>query len=215
MPINSIFDEISENVVKGAPEEKIRELTQRAVNQGYQVKEIMDKGLIAGLEIVGAKWKEGEAFIPEVLLSAKVMAAGMDVIRDLIVKSDIKPIGTIAIGTVKGDVHSIGKSLVAMLMEASGFEVHDLGIDVYPERFVEVVREKEPDLLGMSTLLTTTMPRIEDTIKAIEQEGLRVITMIGGAPVTQEYADSVRANCYAPDAASAVAKAKELLGISS
>jgi len=183
------------------------------VKEGYPVRDIIDKGLLLGLEVIGERWKKGDAFIPEVLLSAKVMGAGMYVIRDSIVKSGIKPIGKVVIGTVRGDVHNIGKSLVAMLLGSAGFEVHDLGVDVAPDKFVKAVKEQKPDLLGMSALLTTTMPGIADTVKALKKEGLKVITLVGGAPVTQEYATSIGADGYAPDAISAVAKAKELLGV--
>lgn len=213
MAKDSVLREIAEVVTKGESEVKVRELTQRAVKEGYQVRDIIDKGLLLGLEVIGERWKKGDAFIPEVLLSAKVMGAGMDVIRDSIVKSGIKPVGKVVIGTVRGDVHNIGKSLVAMLLGSAGFEVHDLGVDVAPEKFVKAVKEQKADLLGMSALLTTTMPGIADTVKAIKKEGLQVITLIGGAPVTQEYATSIGADGYAPDAISAVAKAKELLGI--
>ena len=209
----SILAQITECVVKGESEEKVKDLTQKAVAQGHQVKDIIDGGLLAGLNKIGEMWKEGEAFIPEVLLSAQVMGVGMEVIREQITKDGIKPIGKIVIGTVRGDVHSIGKSLVSMLMGSAGFEVHDLGIDVSPEKFVEAVREQKPDLLGMSALLTTTMPGIADTIIALREADLKVLTMVGGAPVTQDYADSVGADGYAPDAISAVAKAKNLLGV--
>jgi 5-methyltetrahydrofolate--homocysteine methyltransferase len=213
MAESSILGEISECVVKGESEERVKELTQKAVDQGYQVREIVDGGLLAGLTTIGDMWREGEAFIPEVLLAAQVVDAGMEVIRDLIMKDGIKPIGKVVIGTVQGDVHSIGKSLVSMLMASSGFEVNDLGIDVPPEKFIEAVREQKPEIVGMSALLTTTMPGIADTIKALKEANLEVITMVGGAPVTQEYADSVGADGYAPDAISAIAKAKELLGV--
>jgi 5-methyltetrahydrofolate--homocysteine methyltransferase len=213
MARDSVLKEIAETVTKGESEVKVRELTQRAVKEGYPVRDIIDKGLLLGLEVIGERWKKGDAFIPEVLLSAKVMGAGMDVIRDAIVESGIKPIGKVVIGTVRGDVHNIGKSLVAMLLGSAGFEVHDLGVDVAPEKFVKAVKEQKADLLGMSALLTTTMPGIADTVKALKKEGLKVITLIGGAPVTQEYATSIGVDGYAPDAISAVAKAKELLGI--
>jgi len=213
MAKDSVLKEIADTVVKGESEEKAKELTQKAVKDGYPVRDIIDKGLLLGLEVIGERWKKGDAFIPEVLLSAKVMGAGMDVIRDVIVKSGIKPIGKVVIGTVKGDVHSIGKSLVAMLLGSVGFEVHDLGVDVAPEKFVKAVKEQKSDLLGMSALLTTTMPAMADTIKALKKEGLKVTTMVGGAPVTPEYAASIGADGYAPDAISAVSKAKELLGI--
>lgn len=216
MAESSILREISECVIKGeleGAEEKVKELTQKAVDQGYQAREIIDGGLLAGLTTIGDMWTEGEAFIPEVILAAQVMHAGMEVIRDLIVKDDVKPIGKVVIGTVQGDVHSIGKSLVSMMMGSSGFEVHDLGVNVSPEKFVQTVREQKADILGMSALLTTTMPGIADTIEAIKEANLKVTIMIGGAPVTQEYADSIGADGYAPDAISAVSKAKELLGV--
>jgi len=209
----SVLDEISDAVVKAESEAKVKELTQKAVDEGYPVKEILDNGLVKGVNVIGQMWKEGEAFIPEVLVSAKVMRAGMEVVKELMVKSGIKPIGKIVIGTVKGDVHSIGKSLVAMMMENVGFEVHDLGVDVPAEKFIEAVKAEEADLLAMSALLTTTMPVMADTIKAANTEGLKIVTMIGGAPTTQEYADSIGASGYAVDAQSAVDKAKALLGV--
>jgi len=213
MSADSILEQIAESVVKAEADEKVRELTQKAVDEGRGAKEIIDGGLLLGLNRIGEMWGRGEAFIPEVILSAQAMAAGMEVIRDLIVESGIKPIGKVVIGTVKGDVHDIGKSLVAMMLRSSGFEVVDLGVDVAPEKFVEAVKEHKPDLLGMSALLTTTMPGIEDTIKAVKQDGLHVLTLIGGAPVTQRYADEVGADGYAPDAALAVAKAMSLMGV--
>ncbi len=212
----SVLEEISDAVVKAESEAKVKELTQKAVDEGYPVKEILDNGLVKGINVIGQMWKDGEAFIPEVLVSAKVMRAGTEVIKELMDKSGIKPIGKVVIGTVKGDVHSIGKSLVAMMMENVGFEVHDLGVDIAPERFVEAVKAQEADLLAMSALLTTTMPSIKDTLEALKESemGSQIKTMIGGAVVTQEYADEIGADGYAPDAVSAVAKAKELRNIS-
>jgi 5-methyltetrahydrofolate--homocysteine methyltransferase len=208
----SLLEEIAEAVVKAESGEEVKELTQRAINEGYQAREIMNSGLIKGMNDAGEKWASGEFFIPEVLHSAEKTRAGMEILRELIVKDDIKPIGKVIIGTVKGDVHNIGKSLVAMMLESAGFEVHDLGVDVAVEKFVEVVKAQRPDLLALSALLTTTMPAMLDTIQAIKEEGLKVNTIIGGSPTTQEYADSIGASGYAPDAISAVAKAKELLG---
>jgi len=213
MATDSILQQISESVVKAESAEVVKDLTQRAVNEGYNIRDIVDRGLLAGLNTIGDMWARGEAFIPEVIVSARVTSAGMDVIRDLMVDSDIKPIGKVVIGTVKGDVHDIGKSLAAMMLRSSGFEVIDLGVDVAPEKFVGAIKEHSPNLLGMSALLTTTMPWIEATIKAVKQEGLGVITLVGGAPVTQEYANSIGADGYAPDAVLAVAKAKQLMGI--
>lgn len=209
----SVLEEIREAVVKAESEARVIELTQKAVDEGYPVKEILDNGLVKGINVIGRMWKDGEAFIPEVLISAKVMRAGAEVIKELMTKSGIKPIGKVVIGTVKGDVHSIGKSLVAMMMENVGFEVHELGVDVAPEEFVEAVKTQQADLLAMSALLTTTMPAMAETIRAVNSAGLKVTIMIGGAPTTQEYADSIGADGYAADAQSAVDKAKALLGI--
>jgi len=211
--MTAVLEEISDAVVKAESEAKVKELTQRAIDEGYPVKEILDNGLVKGINVIGQMWIKGEAFIPEVLVSAKVMRAGTDVIKELMIKSGIKPIGKVIIGTVKGDVHAIGKSLVAMMMENVGFEVHDLGVDVAPEKFIEAIKAHNADLLAMSALLTTTMPVMAETIQALNTEGLKVTTMIGGAPTTQEYADSIGASGYAVDAQSAVNKARELLGV--
>ena len=161
----SVLDEISDAVVKAESEAKVKELTQKAVDEGYPVKEILDNGLVKGVNVIGQMWKEGEAFIPEVLVSAKVMRAGMEVVKELMVKSGIKPIGKIVIGTVKGDVHSIGKSLVAMMMENVGFEVHDLGVDVDSQRFIEATKTHEADMVCMSALLTTTIPEMKNIVE--------------------------------------------------
>jgi len=211
--MDSVLEEIREAVVKAESEARVIELTQKALDEGHPVKEILDNGLVKGINVIGQMWKEGEAFIPEVLISAKVMRAGTEILKKLMAKSGIKPIGKVVIGTVKGDVHSIGKSLVAMMMENVGFEVHELGVDVAPEKFVEVIKTQQADLLAMSALLTTTMPAMADTIQAVNSAGLKVTTMIGGAPTTQEFADSIGADGYATDAQSAVDKAKALLGI--
>jgi 5-methyltetrahydrofolate--homocysteine methyltransferase len=191
----------------------VKELTQRAVDEGYPAKDILDKGLVMGINIIGEKWKAGDAFIPEVLASSKVMRAGTEIIKDLMAKTGIKPVGKVVIGTVKGDVHNIGKDLVAMMMENAGFEVRNLGVDVAVESFVEAIKSTQPNLLAMSALLTTTMPAMADTIETIKEQGLQVKTMIGGAPTTQAYADSIGADGYAVDAQSAVSKAKKLLGL--
>lgn len=209
----SVLEDIRNAVIKGEPEAEVKRLTQRAIDDGYEVKEILDNGLVAGIDEIGRMWKEGQAFIPEVLLSSKVMHAGMDVIKHLLVRSGTKPTGKVVIGTVKGDAHEIGKSLVSMMMEAFGFEVHDLGVDVAPEKFVEAANAQKADIVAMSALLTTMMPQMGITVKAIKEAGLKVTTIVGGAPVTQEYADSIGADGYAPDAISAVDKAKELVGL--
>ncbi|HIC94650.1 MAG TPA: cobalamin-binding protein [Anaerolineae bacterium] len=208
-----ILQEIASNLYKGE-EEAVAKLVQEALDQGLSPEEILADGLIAGMDKVGRDFKAGDLFVPEVLIAARAMHAGMDVLKPLLTDAKSHSVGKMVIGTVKGDLHDIGKNLVAMMMEGAGFEVVDLGIDVPPERFVEAVEEEKPDLVGMSALLTTTMPMMRTTLEALEEAGLRgrVKVMVGGAPVTQAWAEEIGADGYAPDAASAVDKAKELLG---
>ena len=206
------FEEMADNLIKGkAPE--VKELTQKAVNEGVGVEKILDEGLIAGMDIVGKKFQANEFYVPEMLIAARAMKAGMEIIRPILVQEDIKSQGTVVIGTAKGDLHDIGKNLVGMMLEGAGFEVIDLGIDVAPEVFVQTAKEKEAHLIGLSALLTTTMVSMKDVIKAVQEAGLngKVKIMIGGAPITQSYADEIGVQGYAPDAASAVDKAKGLL----
>lgn len=218
---------IAENVIKGRmdqnasypPEMKgqlgVKERVQAAVDEGVDPQVILNEGLVKGMDVVGDKFKKNEFYVPEVLIAARAMKAGMTIIRPLLADTGAKPTAVFAIGTCKGDLHDIGKNLVAMMMEGAGFEVIDLGIDVAPEKFVDLVKERSPDIIAMSALLTTTMPSMKTTIDALEAAGVRdqVKTMIGGAPVTQNYADEIGADGYAPDAASAVDKVKELLGL--
>jgi corrinoid protein of di/trimethylamine methyltransferase len=189
-------------------------LAQEALDAGYDANTVMDT-LVSGMDTVGEEWRVGNMFIPEVLRSAKAMHAGMDVVRPFLSIEDAKLRGVVVIGTVQGDLHDIGKSLVAMMLEGGGFGVHDLGVDVSPARFVEAVKTHEPTLVGMSSLLTTTMPYMRDTIRSLEEAGVRdsVKILVGGAPLTPEFADSIGADGYAPDGASAVAKAHELAGV--
>ncbi|MBC8496221.1 MAG: cobalamin B12-binding domain-containing protein, partial [Chloroflexi bacterium] len=163
---------------------------------------------------VSEEWRVGNMFIPEVLISAKAMHAGMDIIRSHLSAADVKLRGVVVIGTVQGDLHDIGKSLVGMMMEGGGFQVYDLGVDVSAAKFVEAVKEHEPDIVGMSSLLTTTLPFMRDTIRSLEEAGLRdsIKILIGGAPVTPEFAESIGADGYAPDGATAVDMAHELVG---
>lgn len=209
----SILEDIKQAVIKGGLEEEVERLTRQAVTEGYDVNKILQDGLIAGIGGIEKLWNEGEAFIPDVLFSAKAMQAGMGVIRQSLVKSGIKPLGSVVIGTVKDDVHDIGKSLVGLMLESFGFEVHDLGADVAAEKFVDAARTHRADMVCMSALLTTTMPNMENIIKSIRKAGLGPVIMVGGAPVSQEYANKIGANGYAPDAFAAVGKAKELLEI--
>jgi len=207
----AIFEEIAENVIKGqAP--KVEELTKQAIDENLPVGDILTKGLIGGMSVIGDRFKKNECYVPEVLIAARAMKAGMVHLKPLLTESDVQPLGTVIIGTVKGDLHDIGKNLVAMMLEGAGFEVIDAGIDVPPDKFVELIKQHNPQVVGFSALLTTTMPSMETSIKAIKDAGLNVKTVIGGAPVTQKYADEINADGYAPDAASAVDAAKALIG---
>ncbi len=206
--------EIADNLIKGkAPE--VKELVQKALGEGQDVEKVLNEGLVAGMNVVGAKFKANEFYVPEVLIAARAMKNGMQILRPILAEKNIRGIGTVVLGTVKGDLHDIGKNLVGMMLEGAGFEVIDAGIDVAAEKFVETAKEKDASLIGLSALLTTTMVSMKDVVKAAQEAGLdgKVKIMIGGAPVTQSYADEIGAQGYAPDAASAVDKAKELLGI--
>ncbi len=191
----------------------VAELIEQAVGQNIPTEEILNQGLVAGMNIVSEKFKNNEIFIPEVLVSAKAMKAGMAIIRPLLAKANIKSRGKVVIGTIQGDLHDIGKNIVAMLLEGAGFEVIDLGADVQIEKFVEQAEKENADIVGMSALLTTTMvnmgPVIEGLVKAGKKEKVRV--MIGGAPVTQAFADNIKADGYAPDASTAVDLAVNLM----
>ncbi len=187
------------------------EITKAALEEGTAAKDVLDNGLIAGMDIVGARFKKNEVYIPEVLIAARAMKMAMEVLEPELVKAGVEPVGKLLIGTVQGDLHDIGKNLVAMMLKGAGFEVIDLGVDVGPEKFVEQVKAANVQLIGISALLTTTMPGMEKTIKAVKEAGIPVKVMIGGAPVTQDYADRIGADGYAPDAASAVDLAKSLV----
>jgi 5-methyltetrahydrofolate--homocysteine methyltransferase len=208
------LNKIAEAVLKGDAK-KTKELVEEALKSGISPQEIINKGLISGMNVVGIKFKNNEYYIPEVLISARAMQQGMDIIKSKILEEEIPTIGCMVLGTVKGDLHDIGKNLVKMMFEGAGFKVIDLGIDVPVEKFIEGVKNHQPQLLGMSALLTTTMVGMKDVINALKKENLRdkVKIMVGGAPLTESYAKEIEADGYAPDAASAVDKAKELLGI--
>jgi 5-methyltetrahydrofolate--homocysteine methyltransferase len=188
------------------------DLTRQALDAGHQARAILN-ALVSGMDVVSEQWRIGEMYIPDVLLAAKAMHAGMDVLRPHLSTEDTRLRGTVVIGTVKGDLHDIGKSLVAMMLEGAGFEVHDLGVDVSPAKFVAAARTHQSDIVAMSALLTTTLPFMRDTIRSLEEAGLResIKVMVGGAPVTQQFADSIGADGFAPDGATAVLKARELI----
>jgi 5-methyltetrahydrofolate--homocysteine methyltransferase len=201
---------LADAVING-DQNKALEITKAAIEEGTAAKDILDNGLIAGMDIVGARFKKNEVYIPEVLISARAMKMAMEVLEPELVKAGVEPVGKLLIGTVQGDLHDIGKNLVAMMLKGAGFEVIDLGVDVGPEKFVEQAKAANAQLIGMSALLTTTMPGMEKTIKAVKDADIGVKVMIGGAPVTQDYADRIGADGYAPDAASAVDTAKSLV----
>lgn len=192
---------------------KVEELIRLALEEELSPKEILENGLIKGMNIVGIKFKNNEIYVPEVLIAARAMYAGMNILRPKLVETGVKNIGKVAIGTVRGDLHDIGKNLVKMMLEGAGFEVVDLGVDVSADKFVAAIKEHQPDIVGMSALLTTTMVYMPEVIKSLEAAGLRdrVKVMIGGAPVTQNYAEQIGADGYSPDAASAAEDAKRFI----
>ncbi|MDD3629057.1 MAG: corrinoid protein [Actinomycetota bacterium] len=206
------YQDLADAIIKG-DNIASKEITQKLLEQGINPVEVLNEGLIAGMDVVGKRFKANEMYIPEVLIAARAMHAAMDILKPLLAKSDIPSRGTILIGTVEGDLHDIGKNLVIMMLEGAGFTVIDLGIDVPTEKFVEEVKKNKAQVLGLSALLTTTMPVMKDVIEAVraDDEIKNTRIMVGGAPLTQDYADSIGADGYAPDASSAVDLAKELL----
>lgn len=201
---------LADAVIRG-DQKKAVEITKAALEEGTAPKSVLDSGLIAGMDVVGARFKKNEIYIPEVLIAARAMKMAMEILEPELVKAGVEPVGKLLIGTVQGDLHDIGKNLVAMMLKGAGFQVIDLGVDVGPEKFVEQVKASDAQLIGMSALLTTTMPGMERTIKALKQAGVLAKVMIGGAPVTQDYANKIGADGFAPDAASAVDMAKSLV----
>jgi 5-methyltetrahydrofolate--homocysteine methyltransferase len=203
---------LAEAILKG-DRDKAREITQQAIDEKIPPQDIISNGLIAGMGVVGVKFKANEFYVPEVLIAARAMHASMDLLKPLIAESGIEPVGRALIGTVKGDLHDIGKNLVAMMLEGAGFEVVDLGVDVKNDQFIQAVKDRGSKVLCLSALLTTTMPAMKEVIESLKAAGIRdgIKIMVGGAPVTQAYAEEIGADGYAADAASAVDKAKELL----
>ena len=191
----------------------VLELTNQGLGMGLGPETLLYEALIPSLEEVGARFERGDFFVPEMLIAGKAMAGALEILRPLLAETGAGAIGTIVMGTVKGDVHDIGKNLVNIMFEGAGFHVIDLGVQVAPEKFVDAVREHQPDIVGFSAFLTTTMPMFKANINALQKAGIRdkVIVMVGGAPVTQEYADAVGADGYASDASTAVRLAKDLI----
>jgi 5-methyltetrahydrofolate--homocysteine methyltransferase len=201
---------LADAIIKGDQNAAV-EITNAALKEGTAAKSVLEEGLIAGMDVVGGRFKKNEIYIPEVLIAARAMKMAMEILEPELAKAGVKPVGKFLIGTVQGDLHDIGKNLVAMMLKGAGFEVIDLGVDVGPEKFVEQAGSAGAQLIGMSALLTTTMPGMEKTIKALKDAGVSAKVMIGGAPVTQGYADKIGADGYTPDAASAVDLAKSLV----
>ena len=201
---------LADAIIKGDQNTAV-EITKAALDEGTEAESVLNDGLIAGMEVIGARFKKNEVYIPEVLIAARAMKMAMEILEPELVKAGVKPRGKFLIGTVQGDLHDIGKNLVAMMLKGAGFEVIDIGVDAGPEKFVEQAKATGAQIVGMSALLTTTMPSIEKTLNALKEAGVPAKVMIGGAPVTQGYADKIGADGYSPDAASAVDKAKSLV----
>ena len=211
----SEFKALTESVLKGDIKTALAE-TQKSLDAGSNVKDILNKGLIVAMDEMGERFSKGSVFVPQMLRSAKTMQECVKLLKPFFQEGDVVSKGKVLIGTVKGDLHDIGKNLVSMMMEGAGFTITDLGVDVSPEQFVQKAKEEEPDIVAMSALLSTTMPSMPLTIEALKEAGIRdkVKVMIGGAPVTDKYAQKIEADSYASDAGSAVTKAKKLLGVS-
>ncbi|MGB9791585.1 MAG: corrinoid protein [Thermacetogeniaceae bacterium] len=210
-----ILNSVAKAVVDGEPE-LVVELTENAIKAGIEPLEILNKGLVKGIEIVGERFATGEYFLPDLMLGAKAMEAGMSIIEPLLTSKKRETLGRVLMGTVEGDLHDIGKNIVIMMLKSSGFEVFDLGVDVPSEKFVNKVKELKPQIVGISALLTTTVGKQREIIEMLQEEGLRdkVKVIIGGAPINQAWADKIGADGYGEDAISAVALCKRLLNIS-
>ena len=210
----TILDKIADEVQKG-DSEAVEALVNEAISQDIPADTIMGDGLVEGMNIVSEKFKNNECFIPEVLVSAKAMTIGLRILKPLLAEKNVKPLGKAIIGTIQGDLHDIGKNIVGMLLQGAGFEIIDLGADVHVSRFLESAKARDVDLIGMSALLTTTMVNMKAVIDGLQKAGIRdrVKVIIGGAPVTQAYADQIGADGYATDAATGVDVAKKLLGV--
>ena len=208
----SILEDISEQVQKGK-RKAVKQLVQQALDEGVPAEQILSEGLLAGMDVIGVKFRNNEVFVPDVLVTARAMNTGTELLKPYMSDENAVSRGKICLGTVAGDLHDIGKNLVRIMFEGKGFTVIDLGVDVPPEKFIETAINEECQIIACSALLTTTMPAMAEVVKAAEEAGIRdkVIIMIGGAPVTQEFCDSIGADAYTEDAASAAARAIELL----
>ena len=214
MELDELLELMQEDLYDGYADEVVEEVNE-ALARGMTPYEVLTQGLVAGMEIVGVDFRDGILFVPEVLMAAKAMKAGMELLRPLLAETGAPTIGKMVIGTVKGDIHDIGKNLVVMMMEGAGFEVFNLGINNSVEDYLSAIREHQPDILGMSALLTTTMPYMREVINALKAEGIRndIIVLVGGAPLNDAFAEDIEADAYCRDAAVAVEKAKKLIQI--
>lgn len=212
LSLEELYEQMGEDLYDGLADEVV-EAVNEALSRGRDAYEVMTQGLVAGMDVVGDDFRDGILFVPEVLMAAKAMKGGMEILRPLLVESGAPRQGTLVIGTVKGDIHDIGQNLVSMMMEGAGFEVVNLGINVDADKFLAAIREHQADIVGMSALLTTTMPYMQVVVDRLKEEGIRdeVVVMIGGAPVTQAFANHVGADGYGEDAATAVEVARKLM----
>jgi len=214
MPIDELYELMQEDLYDGYADEVVEEV-EEALSRGIAPYEVLTMGLVAGMDIVGADFRDGILFVPEVLMAARAMKAGMAVLRPLLAETGAPKVGTMVIGTVKGDIHDIGKNLVGMMMEGAGFEVFDLGINNSVEDYMAAIEEHQPDILGMSALLTTTMPYMRVVIQALKDAGIRkdIVVLVGGAPLNDAFAEDIEADAYCRDAAVAVETAKKFMKI--
>jgi 5-methyltetrahydrofolate--homocysteine methyltransferase len=211
--MSTLYERIATAVIEGN-NDKVPSLVQKGVDEGMEPKEILDNSLVVGMDEVGVRFKRGDMFVPEVLMSADSMKAGMNILRPLLIAADVETLGTIVLGTVEGDLHDIGKNLVSMMCEGAGFEIVNIGFDAPPEDFIEAIKEHQPKIVGMSAMLTTTMRAMGHTIKAIEEAGLRdqINIMVGGAPVDAAFAERIGADGYGSNAPHAADLAKQFVG---
>ena len=214
MPTEEILELMHEDLYDGLAEEIVEEVNE-LLSRDMGPYDVLTKGLVAGMDIVGIDFRDGILFVPEVLMAAKAMKAGMEILRPLLAETGAPKVGTMVIGTVKGDIHDIGKNLVSMMMEGAGFEVINLGINNPVDKFIDAIKEHDADILGMSALLTTTMPYMRVVINALKEQGMRddIIVLVGGAPLNEAFAEDIEADAYCRDAAVAVETAKKLMEI--
>jgi 5-methyltetrahydrofolate--homocysteine methyltransferase len=207
-----ILEQMSESLMKGKAKD-VAALVEQALKEGQKPGDILNKGLLSGMSIIGERFKKNEVYVPEVLIAARAMKAGMAILQPKLASAGVQPIGIAVIGTVKGDLHDIGKNLVCMMLEGAGLKVVDIGIDASPEKFVEAAKANNAAVIGISALLTTTMTNMKAVVDAVKASGIKTKIMIGGAPVTQAFCDEIKADGYAADAASAADLAKKLMGV--